>query len=66
MDGATMYGIPNCDTVKKARLWLGANGIAFAFHDYRKQGVPEARLRATVTRSPSTALAVGEPPAPGP
>ncbi len=38
----TLYGIPNCDTVKKARAWLADAGIEAAFHDYRKQGVPEA------------------------
>jgi len=41
----TMYAIPNCDTVKKARAWLDAQGIAHAFHDYKKLGVDEARLR---------------------
>jgi len=40
----TVYGIPNCDTVKKARAWLAAEGIAYAFHDYKKQGVPQAQL----------------------
>ena len=40
----TVYGIPNCDTVKKARAWLADHGIAYAFHDYKKQGVPLARL----------------------
>jgi arsenate reductase (glutaredoxin) len=34
----TLYGIPNCDTVKKARAWLDAKGIAYAFHDYKKGG----------------------------
>ena len=38
------YGIPNCDTVKKARTWLGARGIAYAFHDYKKQGADAARI----------------------
>ena len=33
----TLYGIPNCDTVKKARSWLDAQGIVYAFHDYKKQ-----------------------------
>ena len=32
------YGIPNCDTVKKARVWLDGKGIAYAFHDYKKAG----------------------------
>lgn len=35
----TVYGIPNCDTVKKARSWLTAQGIAYVFHDFKKQGV---------------------------
>lgn len=42
----TVYGIPNCDTVKKARAWLAANGTAHAFHDYKKQGVPLPALDA--------------------
>jgi arsenate reductase len=41
-----MYGIPNCDTVKKARAWLDARGIAYDFHDYKKAGIDEVRLRA--------------------
>ncbi len=40
----TVYGIPNCDTVKKARTWLTAQGLEFQFHDYKKQGVPADRL----------------------
>ena len=40
----TLYGIPNCDTVKKARAWLAAEGVAHAFHDFKKQGVPPERL----------------------
>lgn len=39
-----VYGIPNCDTVKKARTWLDANGIVYAFHDYKKEGADPARL----------------------
>jgi arsenate reductase (glutaredoxin) len=35
-----LYGIPNCDTVKKARTWLEAQGHELEFHDYKKQGVP--------------------------
>ena len=41
----TLYGIPNCDTVKKARAWLDAAGVAYAFHDYKKAGVDAATLR---------------------
>ena len=39
-----LYGIPNCDTVKKARAWLDDQGLAYAFHDYKKEGVDPARL----------------------
>ncbi|ELA7921378.1 ArsC family reductase [Vibrio alginolyticus] len=35
----TMFGIPNCDTIKKAKKWLEAEDIAYDFHDYRKQGI---------------------------
>ena len=42
----TLYGIPNCDTVKKARAWLAAQGLACTFHDFKKQGVPPDRLDA--------------------
>lgn len=44
----TMYGIPNCDTVKKARTWLSDNGVDFAFHDYKKAGAPEDALQAWI------------------
>ncbi|MEQ3513699.1 ArsC family reductase [Pseudoalteromonas sp. BZB3] len=37
----TMYGIPNCDTIKKAKKYLSDNNIEFTFHDYRKDGVSE-------------------------
>ena len=39
-----VYGIPNCNTVKKARDWLEARGLAYTFHDYKKLGVPEALM----------------------
>jgi Spx/MgsR family transcriptional regulator len=42
----TLYGIPNCDTVKKARSWLDGKGIAYAFHDYKKAGADAAKLSA--------------------
>ncbi len=35
----TLYGIPNCDTVKKARTWLAEHGHDFEFHDFKKQGL---------------------------
>lgn len=46
----TVYGIPNCDTVKKARAALDAAGVTYQFHDYKKAGVDEAALRSWVTR----------------
>lgn len=48
MSTVTLYGIPNCDTVKKARAWLAGRGVEVVFHDYKKQGVPEAQLRGWV------------------
>ena len=39
-----LFGIPNCDTVKKARKWCDANGVDYAFHDYKKEGVDRDRL----------------------
>jgi arsenate reductase (glutaredoxin) len=42
----TIYGIRNCDTMKKARAWLEARGIAHAFHDYKAAGIERARLAA--------------------
>lgn len=44
----TMFGIANCDTIKKAKAWLSGEGIAFDFHDYKKSGVDPAILRAWV------------------
>ncbi len=40
----TIHGIKACDTMKKARAWLDAHGIAYAFHDYKTQGVTRAKL----------------------
>jgi arsenate reductase (glutaredoxin) len=39
-----LYGIANCDTVKRARAWLNGQGVDYAFHDFKKSGVPELRL----------------------
>ena len=41
---ATLYGIRNCDTMKKAWTWLDEHGVAYDFHDYKKAGVDRARL----------------------
>ena len=40
----TIYGIPNCDTVKKSRAWFTAQGLDHTFHDFKKQGVPAQHL----------------------
>jgi len=40
-----LYGIPNCNTVKKARTWLDEHGIAYEFHDFKKLGIDEATLK---------------------
>ena len=44
----SVYGIPNCDSVKKARAWLTAHGVAHTFHDFKKAGVPADRLPAWI------------------
>jgi arsenate reductase (glutaredoxin) len=44
----TLYGIPNCDTVKRARVWLAEQGVEHTFHDFKKAGVPVVRLQAWV------------------
>jgi Spx/MgsR family transcriptional regulator len=46
-----IYGIPNCDTMKKARRWLEANGVEYDFHDYKKLGVPEDNLKTWVKQA---------------
>ena len=44
----TVYGIPNCDTVRKARGWLDGLGLSYHFHDYKKHGADERKLREWV------------------
>jgi arsenate reductase (glutaredoxin) len=46
----TLYGIKNCDTVKKARLWLDQNGITYQFHDFRVDGLTPAQLHDFAAR----------------
>ena len=43
-----LYGIPNCDTVKKSRNWLDAKGLECAFHDYKKEGADPEKLEAWI------------------
>ncbi|MBL8473526.1 MAG: ArsC family reductase [Rhodocyclaceae bacterium] len=47
----TIYGIKNCDTMKKAMAWLDQHGIEYQFHDYKKSGVPLQRLQAWLARA---------------
>ena len=46
-----LYGIPNCDTMKKARSWLETQRVAYDFHDYKKEGVEQAKLAAWVQQA---------------
>ncbi len=46
-----IYGIPNCDTMKKAFAWLEANGVEYDFHDYKKDGVPSERLKSWASKA---------------
>jgi Spx/MgsR family transcriptional regulator len=45
-----LYGIPNCDTVKKARKWLDSQGLDYTFHDYKKEGADRANLERWADR----------------
>lgn len=47
-----VYGIPNCDTVKKARTWLEARGVSFEFHDFKKAGLPASLVKAWLADVP--------------
>ncbi len=47
--GVVLYGIANCDTVKKARAWLTEQGVDYAFWDYKKHGIPEAKLAHAIS-----------------
>jgi arsenate reductase (glutaredoxin) len=45
----TLYGIPNCDTVKRARQWLAQQDAPYRFHDFKRAGVPPASLQRWIT-----------------
>lgn len=47
----TIFGIPNCDTVKKSRKWFDERGVAYVFHDFKKQGVDAAHLNEWMEHS---------------
>lgn len=51
-----VYGIPNCDTVKKAITWLKDHNVAYEFHDYKKLGISEAKLEEWLTQVPHDKL----------
>ncbi|MFK7860273.1 MAG: ArsC family reductase [Granulosicoccus sp.] len=46
MASITVFGIPNCDTVRKARKWLDANNVSYEFHDYKKKGIDRKTLQS--------------------
>ena len=46
----TIYGIRNCDTMKKARAWLDGKGVAYDFHDYKTAGIERSRLEGWVSK----------------
>lgn len=50
MASVTLFGIPNCDTMKKARAWLAERDVSYTFHDYKKAAVDEQALRGWVDR----------------
>ena len=47
----TIYGIKNCDTMKKARAWLDKQGVAYAFHDYKNKGIERGKLEGWVKKA---------------
>ncbi|WP_412769486.1 ArsC family reductase [Ralstonia pseudosolanacearum] len=53
---AVLHGIPNCDTVKKARTWLESNGVGYTFHDFKKQGVSAEMLAGWLEQVPLATL----------
>lgn len=55
-NSVTIYGIKACDTMKKARAWLDAHGVAYAFHDYKAQGIAPGKLAGWVDRAGWTTL----------
>jgi arsenate reductase (glutaredoxin) len=56
MQALILYGIPNCNTVKKARDWLESNRVVYEFHDFKKQGVSQQLLENWLTQTPHEKL----------
>ena len=48
----TLYGIPNCNTVKKTRTWLEENNVEYSFHDYKKLGVTQSKIENWMAQQP--------------
>ena len=46
----TLYGIPNCNTIKKARVWLSDHNIEYHFHDYKKEGITSEKLKSWIAK----------------
>jgi Spx/MgsR family transcriptional regulator len=51
MPSITIYGIKNCDTMKKARAWLDGHGVEYAFHDYKTAGIEKGKLEGWVKKA---------------
>jgi arsenate reductase len=56
----TIYGIKNCDTMKKARAWLDKHGVAYAFHDYKTAGIERAQLERWAKKSVGRRCSTGQ------
>lgn len=52
----TLYGIPNCDSVKKARTWLDDRGVDYKFHDYKLEGIDASKIKGWLTQVPLNRL----------
>ncbi|GHB72669.1 ArsC family reductase [Persicitalea jodogahamensis] len=52
MDNLKLYGIPNCDTIRKTRKWLDANDVSYEFHDYKKSGITRQKLNEWLAQYP--------------
>lgn len=50
-NSVALYGIKNCDTMKKARSWLDAHGVAYSFHDYKVQGIGREKLLGWIAQT---------------
>ena len=58
----TIYGIKNCDTMKKARAWLDSHRIAYGFHDYKTEGIAEDKLKHGAMNSAGKPCSIARAP----